>query len=96
MNFCAKYVAMSRFLIRLVIYVQVYGTVEKIRAAGGVISREPGPIAEGGRTIFAFVNDPDGYSFELILRPPTPEPLCQICLNVTDIDRSIEFYQKVA
>ncbi|KAL6199141.1 hypothetical protein ACLB2K_028928 [Fragaria x ananassa] len=74
----------------------VYGTVEKIRAAGGVITREPGPIAEGGRTIFAFVNDPDGYSFELILRPPTPEPLCQICLNVTDVDRSIEFYQKLA
>ncbi|XP_050371724.1 lactoylglutathione lyase GLX1-like [Argentina anserina] len=72
----------------------VYGTVERIRAAAGVITREPGPIAEGGRTIFAFVNDPDGYSFELILRPPTPEPLCQICVNVTDIDRSIEFYQK--
>ncbi|KAK9907201.1 hypothetical protein M0R45_002203 [Rubus argutus] len=72
----------------------IYATVEKIRAAGGVITREPGPIAKGGNTIFAFVNDPNGYSFELILRPPTPEPLCQICLDVTDIDRAIDFYNK--
>lgn len=62
----------------------------------GVITREPGPVAEGGTTIYAFVKDPDGYSFELLLRPPTPEPLCQICLNVADIDRSINFYEKVA
>jgi len=69
--------------------------VENIRAKGGVITREPGPIAEGGSTIFAFVQDPNGYSFELLQRPPTPEPLCQILLNVLDLDRAIEFYEKV-
>ncbi|XP_040361771.1 lactoylglutathione lyase GLX1-like, partial [Rosa chinensis] len=72
----------------------IYTMVEKIRAAGGVITREPGPVAPGGTTIYAFVNDPDGYSFELFRRPPTPEPLNHICLNVVDIDRSIDFYQK--
>ncbi|CAB4277860.1 unnamed protein product [Prunus armeniaca] len=70
----------------------IYNIVEKIRANGGVITREPGPIATGG-TIFAFVKDPNGYTFELLLRPPTPA-LCQICLNVFDMDRSIEFYNK--
>lgn len=69
--------------------------VENIRAKGGVITREPGPIAEGGSTIFAFVQDPNGYSFELLQRPPTPEPLCQILLNVLDLDLAIEFYEKV-
>ncbi|PRQ31884.1 putative lactoylglutathione lyase [Rosa chinensis] len=74
--------------------IRIYTMVEKIRAAGGVITREPGPVAPGGTTIYAFVNDPDGYSFELFRRPPTPEPLNHICLNVVDIDRSIDFYQK--
>ncbi|CAL9017666.1 unnamed protein product [Prunus brigantina] len=72
----------------------IYNTVEKIRSNGGVITREPGPLTEGGTSIFAFVKDPNGYSFELLQRPPTPEPLCQICINVFDIDRSIEFYNK--
>ncbi|KAI5333763.1 hypothetical protein L3X38_023895 [Prunus dulcis] len=72
----------------------IYNIVEKIRANGGVITREPGPIATGGTSIFAFVKDPNGYTFELLQRPPTPEPLCQICLNVFDMDRSIEFYSK--
>nr|XP_023902339.1 lactoylglutathione lyase GLX1-like [Quercus suber]POE48197.1 lactoylglutathione lyase [Quercus suber] len=72
----------------------IYTVVENIRAKGGVITREPGPIAEGGSTIFAFVQDPNGYSFELLQRPPTPEPLCQILLNVLDLDRAIEFYEE--
>jgi lactoylglutathione lyase len=36
-----------------------------IRAAGGHISREPGPV-KGGQTVIAFVVDPDGYKIELI------------------------------
>ncbi len=43
----------------------IYATCEKIRAAGGVISREPGPV-KGGTTEIAFVKDPDGYAIELI------------------------------
>ena len=45
----------------------VAATCEKIRAAGGVITREPGPV-KGGTTVIAFVQDPDGYKLELIQR----------------------------
>ena len=43
----------------------VYATCEKIRAAGGKIVREPGPMKHGS-TILAFVEDPDGYKIELL------------------------------
>ena len=43
--------------------------VERIRAAGGVITREAGPV-KGGSTVIAFVQDPDGYKIELIQKTP--------------------------
>jgi len=43
----------------------IYRTCETIAKAGGVISRQPGPV-KGGSTIIAFVKDPDGYAIELI------------------------------
>ena len=43
-------------------------TCDKIRAAGGTITREAGPV-KGGNTVIAFVQDPDGYKIELIERP---------------------------
>lgn len=43
----------------------VYTTCENIRAAGGTITREPGPMRHGTR-ILAFVEDPDGYKIELL------------------------------
>lgn len=43
----------------------IYQTCAAIRAAGGTISREPGPV-KGGKTHIAFVRDPDGYAIELI------------------------------
>lgn len=43
----------------------VYEACDKIRAKGGVISREPGPV-KGGSTEIAFVRDPDNYAIELI------------------------------
>jgi lactoylglutathione lyase len=45
----------------------VYASCDKIRAAGGNITREPGPV-KGGDTVIAFVTDPDGYKIELIER----------------------------
>jgi len=42
-----------------------YVACERIRAAGGTITREPGPV-KGGSTVIAFVQDPDGYKIELI------------------------------
>ncbi|KAI4298705.1 hypothetical protein L6164_032231 [Bauhinia variegata] len=71
----------------------VYKLVENIRAKGGNITREPGPV-KGGTSVIAFVKDPDGYVFELIQRASTPEPLCQVMLRVGDLERSIKFYEK--
>lgn len=43
----------------------VYQAAEAIRAQGGKIMREPGPM-NAGTTVIAFVADPDGYPIELI------------------------------
>ena len=43
----------------------VAATCERIRAVGGKVTREPGPV-KGGNTIIAFVEDPTGYKIELI------------------------------
>ena len=40
---------------------------DKIRAGGGNVTREAGPV-KGGTTVIAFVTDPDGYKIELIER----------------------------
>lgn len=43
----------------------VAAACERIRQAGGTITREPGPV-KGGSTMIAFVEDPDRYKIELI------------------------------
>lgn len=43
----------------------IYQTCEAIRAQGGKITREPGPMKHG-TTVIAFVEDPTGYKVELI------------------------------
>lgn len=45
----------------------VAAACERIRAAGGKVTREAGPV-KGGTTVIAFVEDPDGYKIELIER----------------------------
>ena len=45
----------------------VYAACEKIKASGGNVTREAGPV-KGGTTVIAFVTDPDGYKIELIQR----------------------------
>ena len=45
-----------------------YAACERIKAAGGQVTREAGPV-QGGATVIAFVTDPDGYKIELIQRP---------------------------
>lgn len=74
---------------------KVSKTVELVKAKGGKVTREPGPV-KGGKTVIAFIEDPDGYKFELLERGPTPEPLCQVMLRVGDLDRAIKFYEKVS
>ena len=48
--------------------VDAYAACDKIRANGGNVTREAGPV-KGGSTVIAFVTDPDGYKIELIQRP---------------------------
>jgi lactoylglutathione lyase len=43
----------------------IYATCEEIKARGGKVTREPGPMKHG-TTVIAFVEDPDGYRVELI------------------------------
>ncbi len=42
-----------------------YKACEEIKARGGVVTREAGPMKHG-TTVIAFVQDPDGYKIELI------------------------------
>ena len=44
-----------------------YAACGAIKAAGGNVTREAGPV-KGGATVIAFVTDPDGYKIELIQR----------------------------
>lgn len=43
----------------------IYATCEEIKARGGKVVREPGPMKHGS-TVIAFVQDPNGYKVELI------------------------------
>jgi len=40
---------------------------EAVRAKGGKVTREAGPV-KGGTSVIAFVEDPDGYKIEFIER----------------------------
>lgn len=46
-----------------------YQTCDKIRARGGTVVREAGPMLHG-TTVIAFVEDPDGYKLELVQSAP--------------------------
>ncbi len=45
----------------------VKAACERVRKAGGKVTREPGPV-KGGTSVIAFVEDPDGYKIEFIER----------------------------
>ena len=44
---------------------EIVAVCDQIRAKGGRVVREPGPM-KNGSTVIAFVEDPDGYKVELI------------------------------
>jgi lactoylglutathione lyase len=46
----------------------VRATCDRVRAAGGKVVREPGPMKYSS-TVIAFVEDPNGYRIELIEKP---------------------------
>ncbi len=43
----------------------IYALCAAIELQGGDVYRKPGPV-KGGKTVIAFVRDPDGYAIELI------------------------------
>ena len=45
----------------------VYKACDRVREAGGKVTREPGPMKHGGSEI-AFIEDPDGYKIEFVQR----------------------------
>ena len=45
----------------------IHATCQRLRAQGVSITREPGPMKHG-RTVIAFIEDPNGYKIELIER----------------------------
>ena len=47
-----------------------YKACDTIKAKGGKVTREAGPV-KGGSTVIAFAEDPDGYKIELIERKPS-------------------------
>jgi lactoylglutathione lyase len=73
-------------------------TFEAAGAAGASVVSAPERLDRWPVTV-AFVRDPDGYLVELVERHPWPEGapgavwLGQCCLNVTDIEATIAFYE---
>lgn len=68
-------------------------------AAGASVESPPERLERWPVSI-AFVRDPDGYLVELVQRHPWPDDapagenwLGQYCLNVTDLDRTVAFYE---
>ena len=47
-----------------------YKACDAIKAKGGRVTREAGPV-KGGTTVIAFAEDPDGYKIELIEHKPS-------------------------
>lgn len=42
-----------------------YAVCDRVTAAGGRVTRPAGPV-QGGQTVIAFLEDPDGYKVELV------------------------------
>ena len=66
--------------------------MEQARANGAVVIHEPEKV---NQTIFAFVQDHDGYKFKFIQTPLPLDPLSPIMLRVQNLDLSANFYSKV-
>lgn len=76
------------------ISLQVAKAVNLVKAKGGKVIKEP-VLFNGSSKVIAYVEDPDGYKFELSEEATAPEPLHHVMLCVGNLDRSINFYKKV-
>jgi lactoylglutathione lyase len=77
----------------------VAATFAAATSAGATVESEPEKMDRWPVTV-GFVRDPDGYLVEFVQRDPWGDDvpadgvwLGQYCLNVTDIDRTIAFYE---
>ncbi|HET6951526.1 MAG TPA: VOC family protein [Acidimicrobiales bacterium] len=75
------------------------GLFERAAGAGATVEAKPERLDRWPVSV-AFVRDPDGYLVELVERDPWPDGsptgaawLGQYCLNVTDIERTLAFYE---
>jgi lactoylglutathione lyase len=70
----------------------VYKAVDDIKAAGGTVTRDAGPV-KGGTTEIAFVEDPTGYKYELIQRPEHKgDRILHMMFRVKDLEASKQYY----
>ncbi len=72
---------------------------ERAVTQGAAVDSPPERLDRWPVTV-GFVRDPDGYLVELVQRDPWPEDvptngpwLGQYCINVTDIERSVSFFE---
>jgi lactoylglutathione lyase len=77
----------------------VAGLFDAAITAGAVVESPPERLDRWPVTV-AFVRDPDGYLVELVQRDPWPDTapadgawLGQFCINVTNLERAIGFYE---
>ena len=67
-NYCRyKYDLGTAFGHRALEFPDIVKACDQVRAGGGKVTREPGPV-KFGTTMIAFVEDPDGYKIEFIER----------------------------
>jgi hypothetical protein len=65
----------------------VYAATARIKAGGGKVTREAGPV-KGGASVISFVESPCGAKWELIQRPQgSPELLCQARASAQQLAR---------
>ncbi|HMG44706.1 MAG TPA: VOC family protein [Acidimicrobiales bacterium] len=77
----------------------IQASYEKALVAGATVDSAPQRLERWPVTV-GFVRDPDGYLVELVERHPWPDDapagapwLGQYCLNVTDIEATVAFYE---
>jgi lactoylglutathione lyase len=78
----------------------IAGLFERAVAQGAAVDSPPARLERWPVTI-GFIRDPDGYLVELVERDPWPDDapagswLGQYCLNVTDIESAVAFFERL-
>jgi lactoylglutathione lyase len=72
----------------------IYETCKSIEEKGGNVVRKPGPV-KGGKTVIAFVLDPDGKKVELIQQEGWKCKFLHLMIRVGDLEKSIAFYSNL-